>query len=232
MGPVPDQWRPRMPSGATCADDVRMDQSIYEDLRPDGFIATPGAERRHLQTMGRTGLLPKRLFEADGQIRVAALGENDLPAVNAMLGRCSRATLYKRFHGFADGLAHAASMVSDATQGSYGAWNAGRCVGMATLAVSGEDFGHIGVLVEDAWQRRGAGTALVTALVRRAHELGLAGLVADVLSDNYFVLPLFARIGTITTTFAYSGYRVRIGFGSPLIGSAIRSDVPVRELTS
>ena len=47
------------------------------------------------------------------------------------------------------------------------------------------------------------------------------------MADNYFVLPLLARIGAITTTFAYSGYRVRVGLGPPLSGGAIRGDFPV-----
>ncbi len=69
------------------------------------------------------------------------------------------------------------------------------------------------MLIEDAWQRRGAGSALVAAVVGRARELGLPGLVADVLADNYFVLPWLARTGAIRTTFAYSGYRVLVGLG-------------------
>ena len=63
---------------------------------------------------------------------------------------------------------------------------------------------------------------------RPGRELGLPGLVADVLADNYFILPLLARVGAIATTFAYSGYSVRVGFGIPLSGGAMRSDIAVR----
>ncbi len=167
--------------------------------------------------MSQAGRLAEGPLEDDEQVRVTRLDIDDLPAITAMLGRCSRATLYKRFHGFTGGRAHAASTVSDPSEDTYGAWRAGGCVGMATLAVNEEGYGEIGVLVEDAWQRRGAGAALVTALVGRAHELGLPGLVADVLADNYFILPLLARIGAIATTFAYSGCRVASVSASPLV---------------
>ena len=41
---------------------------------------------------------------------------------------------------------------------------------------------HIGVLVEDAWQRCGVGAALVCAAVAHARRLGLTHLHADVLA--------------------------------------------------
>jgi RimJ/RimL family protein N-acetyltransferase len=225
---VATQWWPRMSRSNRSADDVPVNQSTYEHLRPNGFIDTARPQHRAATLIRQAGRPAEGRLEDDEQVRVTFLDIDDLPAITAMLGRCSRATLYKRFHGFTDGRAHASSTVSDPNEDAYGAWRAGRCVGMATLAVNEEGYGEIGVLVEDAWQRRGAGAALVTALVGRAHELGLPGLVADVLADNYFILPLLARIGAIATTFAYSGCRVRVGFGIPLSGGAIRGDVPVR----
>jgi GNAT superfamily N-acetyltransferase len=225
---VATQWWPRMSRSNRSADDVPVNQSTYEHLRPNGFIDMARPQHRAATLIRQAGRPAEGRLEDDEQVRVTFLDVDDLPAITAMLGRCSRATLYRRFHGFTDGRAHASSTVSDPNEDAYGAWRAGRCVGMATLAVNEEGYGEIGVLVEDAWQRRGAGAALVTALVGRAHELGLPGLVADVLADNYFVLPLLARIGAIATTFAYSGYRVRVGFGIPLSGGAIRGDVPVR----
>ena len=91
---------------------------------------------------------------------VTVLDEGDVPDVTAMLGRCSRATLYKRFHGFTDGVAYAAQALADPNQDAYGTWSAGTCVGMASLALDKEGYADIGVLVEDQWQsaRRRLGT--------------------------------------------------------------------------
>ncbi|MFI5040949.1 MAG: GNAT family N-acetyltransferase [Acidimicrobiales bacterium] len=93
---------------------------------------------------------------------------------------------------------------------AYGAWSTDRCVGLASLAVDGDGSAHIGVLVEDSWQRQGAGSALTAVLAGRARKRRLPSLVADVLAHNQFILPLLARIGPITTSVACGGYAVRI----------------------
>ncbi len=193
-----------------------MNQSTYEQLPPDGFIEAAVIERPASSALVQAARLLAG-SAAEEQVRVTVLGPEDLTEVTAMLGRCSRATLYKRFHGFTDGVAHASFTIDDRAQDAYGAWSGSTCIGMASLGITEEGLGDIGVLVEDAWQQRGAGSALVAALVERSRQLGLPGLVADVLADNYFLLPLLARIGAINTTFAYSGYRVRVGLGARLL---------------
>jgi GNAT superfamily N-acetyltransferase len=209
----------------------RMDQSTYERLLPNGFTGEAATSRRSGPATRRTGRLTSGVgasgVGAGMQVTVNALAETDLPAVIAMLGRCSRGSLYKRFHGFTDGVAHATEAVAGRGQDAFGAWRASTCIGMASLAVDHEGYGEMGVLVEDRWQRRGAGSALVRALVARAKDLRLAGLIADIIADNYFLLPLLAQVGAITTTFAYSGYRLRVGFGSPLAAASVRGDFPV-----
>jgi GNAT superfamily N-acetyltransferase len=127
-----------------------------------------------------------------------------------MVGRCSAGTLYRRFHGVTDGVFHALQLVSDGDQDAYGAWSADLCIGVASLADDGHGSTHIGVLVEDGWQRRGAGSALLAALVVRARQRLLPALVADVLADNGFILPLLDRVGPTTTEFCYGGYRVNV----------------------
>ncbi len=147
------------------------------------------------------------------RIRIAALVPDDALAVVAMLGRCSATTRYHRFHGVTDGLWHAARVVADLPgQVAFGAWNEGRCVGVASMALDDDGSTHIGVLVEDSWQRRGAGAALVASLVARARSLGLRSVVADVLADDRFIVALLARIGPITTSFVSGGSTVRLSF--------------------
>jgi RimJ/RimL family protein N-acetyltransferase len=150
----------------------------------------------------------------DGRVRIAALQRDDADAVLAMLGRCSAASRYLRFHGATDGVSHAKWVLGNpAGVHTYGAWNGGRCIGLASLAV-GDDAAHIGVLVEDYWQKRGAGTALAKALVARARAGRLSSIVADVLGENRFILPLLARIGPVATAFVSGGYTVRIDLDS------------------
>ena len=102
-----------------------------------------------------------------------------------MLGRCSSMTLYHRFHGITDGVAYARHVLANADgHDSYLAWSEDRCVGVGSLHV-GEDQAEIGVLVEDSWQRRGVGTALLAALVGRARRCDLSSLRADVLGGKF-----------------------------------------------
>jgi GNAT superfamily N-acetyltransferase len=143
-------------------------------------------------------------------IRVAALRRRDREAVLAMFARCSAGTLYRRFHGVTNGVFHAVELVERGDQDAYGAWSGDLCIGVASLADDDHGSTHIGVLVEDGWQRRGAGSALLTALVARARQRRLPALMADVLADNGFILPLLDRVGPTTSDFSYGGYRVNV----------------------
>jgi GNAT superfamily N-acetyltransferase len=156
-------------------------------------------------------------------LRIETLKRGDTDAILAMLERCSAVTLYNRLHGVTDGAAHALQVLANtAGHGADGAWNADRCIGLATLAVGDDGSAHVGVLVEDGWQRRGAGSALMAALAGRAREQRLPTLVADVLAHNQFIVPLLARVGPITTSVAY---------GDPAVASASSPSMKAGALT-
>jgi GNAT superfamily N-acetyltransferase len=78
-------------------------------------------------------------------------------------------------------------------------------VGLGNLRVC-DDTADVGVLVEDDWQRRGVGTALLIALVRRVGECGSHFLRADVLQENRFALQVLARLGPANTSLAAGSY--------------------------
>lgn len=74
----------------------------------------------------------------------------------------------------------------------------GVIVGHAMAADGPEDHGDpcgarvtdVGVVVADAWQRRGVGAALMRTLVTRAQTRGVAALALDVLPGNRVVLAM------------------------------------------
>ncbi|BCY14276.1 GNAT family N-acetyltransferase [Actinoplanes sp. L3-i22] len=70
----------------------------------------------------------------------------------------------------------------------------GRVVAMASLLAEG-DLGEIAVLVEDDWQRRGLGTALLRRLRAHAERAGFAALVAHTGADNVAMLRTLRRLG-------------------------------------
>ncbi|HYQ65277.1 GNAT family N-acetyltransferase [Actinophytocola sp.] len=99
-------------------------------------------------------------------IRVVQPGDGE--ALARMMNRCSPRTTYERFHGVVTEIPHAylrsclsgAHLALVAEQGS-------EIVGLASMARD-EDVPEIGVVIEDGWQGRGLGRALVAALVEKA----------------------------------------------------------------
>ncbi|HEY0574672.1 MAG TPA: GNAT family N-acetyltransferase [Pseudonocardia sp.] len=73
---------------------------------------------------------------------------------------------------------------------------AGHLAGLASLATGsdmGPEIAELGVLVVDAWQRQGLGTAMVEALVARGRQRGVQRVSACVLPDRARVLAALAR---------------------------------------
>lgn len=66
-------------------------------------------------------------------------------------------------------------------------------VAMADLLAEG-DLGEVAVLVEDAWHRRGLGTALLRRLVGWAGRNGFAAVVAHAAADNVAMLRTLRRL--------------------------------------
>ena len=58
---------------------------------------------------------------------------------------------------------------------------------------SGDPATDIGVVVADAWQSRGVGSALMRTLISRAQARGVTSLQMDVLYDNHRVRSMIAR---------------------------------------
>ena len=99
-----------------------------------------------------------------------------------MLARCSRATLFHRFHGLTDGVAYFGAQLRDRpSDQTLLAWYGSTCVGAATLGFGATGIVDVAVLVEDAWQRRGIGTQLTASLLDGARAKGVSIVHADVL---------------------------------------------------
>jgi len=71
----------------------------------------------------------------------------------------------------------------------------GSATGLANLRPAGDSTAAIGLLVEDAWQGRGVGTALTRHLVELAREDGLAEFTAVVTADNQRLTRVLRRAG-------------------------------------
>ncbi len=123
------------------------------------------------------------------EVTVLPPAVTDTDALLAMLGRCSRASLFHRFHGFTDGVAYFAALLrARPDDQTLLAWSGSTCVGVATIAAGATGLLDLGVLVEDAWQRRGIGTRLIASLLDDAHAKGVTAVRADVLVDDGVLL--------------------------------------------
>jgi GNAT superfamily N-acetyltransferase len=67
-------------------------------------------------------------------------------------------------------------------------------VGIARLARTGDGTADVAVAVVDAWQRRGVGSRLVTALAALAEQLGYTKLSGAVLPENVAMLSMVRSV--------------------------------------
>jgi GNAT superfamily N-acetyltransferase len=145
------------------------------------------------------------------EVEVLRPTASDTEAVLAMLGRCSHASLFHRFHGFTDGVAYFGALLRDRPDDqTLLAWSGRSCVGVATLGVGDTGVVDLGVLVEDAWQRRGIGTRLIASLLDEARAKGLTTVHADVLVDDAFILQALRRIAPLSVSADRGSFSIEI----------------------
>jgi ribosomal protein S18 acetylase RimI-like enzyme len=141
------------------------------------------------------------LVLADGaEIRVRPAVRDDLTAVTAMHDRCTPLSRYRRY--LAGSTVPPAARLERLLDPARGVTlvalaEEGRVVATATLVAEGA-IGEVAVLVEDAWQRRGIGTALLRRLVAHGEQAGHAAVVAHAHADNTAALATLRRLGRRT----------------------------------
>jgi GNAT superfamily N-acetyltransferase len=131
------------------------------------------------------------------EVRVRPAVADDLTAISAMHGRCSSRSRQRRYLTATAGPSPSQlARLTDPTRGVtlVALADDGRLVAMANLVAEG-DLGEVAVLVEDAWQRRGLGTALLRRLVAHGTRAGYAALVAHTYADNRPMLSALRRLG-------------------------------------
>jgi predicted N-acetyltransferase YhbS len=122
-----------------------------------------------------------------GTVVVRPARPSDLPALAALLERCSDETVYRRFHG-ASGRSATRELERIAHPGAgHHSWVAevDRVLrGTATLAWGADGVPEAAFLVEDGWFRRGLGRRLFRAVARDAHESATERVVVAIQADN------------------------------------------------
>ena len=205
------RWRPEDLAGRPGLAGARMTLAdpaggSYEVLR--GAPAFTPAEYARAQALVEvSGALLRQneelitLLLPDGaELLIRPATGDDVEAVRRLHERSSAATRQRRYLGGAQVppdarlrrlLAPASGFALVAEQGD-------EVVATASLLAEG-DIGEVALLVEDAWQRRGIGTALLRRLLAYAERADLAAVVAHTGADNVAMLRTLRRLGTGTT---------------------------------
>lgn len=135
---------------------------------------------------------------------------SDVPAVVAMMRRCSRISLQHRFHGPTDGIAFTVDQLERNVDMLALAWEGPACVGMGALAPDSGGMFHLGVLVQDDRQRRGIGTRIVRSLTDRARCCGVRSVHADVLGDTGELVGALGRLGPTSVVLEHGTFSLDI----------------------
>lgn len=124
----------------------------------------------------------------------------DQAAVRAMHARCSPASLYRRYLSGAEPTeAQLARLLAPARGSTLLALNRRSVVGVATLVGEGVQA-EVGLLVEDGWQRRGIGTALLRRTLALATSTGFDAVVVHTQADNHALLAALRRLDALGHT--------------------------------
>jgi GNAT superfamily N-acetyltransferase len=207
------RWRPEGTVVLHGFDEERMTLidpagGTYEVLRPAPAF-TPAEYARAQALVEVSGALVRRTAEQttlllpDGaELLIRAATADDLEGVRRLHAHSSPRSRRLRYLGSAQVpsdsrlrrmLEPAAGMTLLALH-TDPASGAERVVAMAGLLTEG-DLGEVALLVQDAWQRRGIGTALLRRLIATAARMTCSALVAHTGADNVAMLRTLRRFG-------------------------------------
>jgi GNAT superfamily N-acetyltransferase len=132
----------------------------------------------------------------DAGVTLRVAGPQDAVAAREMHGRCSAWTLAQRYHGPpGDADRYLAHLLSPRHGHTVAAWTPdGELVGLGHLLWDGEDT-EVALLVEDAWQRRGLGAALLRRLITLAVQADRHSVYAVTQSSGTAMLRVMRATG-------------------------------------
>ena len=147
----------------------------------------------------------------DVYIRLLRPGERS--AVRQLFARLGPQTRYRRFLAptavLTESLLRTLTDVDDlwrlALVAELDERDSGDVVGLGNVVAGEDDRSEVGLVVADAWQRRGIGTALAIRLLRAADARGHDRFVIHEHSNNPALRPLLRRVGEVVSTNIRSG---------------------------
>jgi GNAT superfamily N-acetyltransferase len=155
---------------------------------------------------------------------------SDVGPLLMMWGRCGPGARLGRFHSPITAFppSYLGVLVEDPEASLIAVDPRGSVVALASLFRQGRsEIGELGVLVEDACQRRGIGRVLVARLISGAPRRGINVLTASILAENAGVAGLLRKVpGDFSVTVDGPVMQVRVELAgscavSPMLGSRV-----------
>ena len=138
------------------------------------------------------------LLRDGSEVRLRSAASSDAPLVAALHARCSPAARRGRYLSPTArlGPGELEALLGDPGQAVLAVTtDGGSAVAIGNLDPDGPGVGRCAVLVDNAWQSRGLGTALVRRLADAASDQGLVALTGRARPDDLEVIRLLRRVG-------------------------------------
>jgi GNAT superfamily N-acetyltransferase len=200
------RWRPESPAGRPGFEAGRMMLAdpaggSFEVLRARPEFTPAEYARAQAMVEVSTALVRRRAEQAtlllpDGaELLVRPATADDLEGVLRLHTRSSVTSRQRRYlSGRVPSEARMRHLLEPAHGLTLLALHGETVVAMVNLIVEG-DLGEVAVLVEDGWQRRSVGTALLRRALAYAGSAGTAAVVAHTGADNVAMLRTLRRFG-------------------------------------
>lgn len=205
LGGADVTWRPATSPPRLASDTTRM---VLPDpsggsflIERDAPVFTPAEYARAQALVGLAEVADRRssvrLLLPDGiEVDVRPAEVEDADAVRRMHERCGAATRHRRYLSGTSGPSPAQiARLLDPRRGQAFVAEVGETVIALGNLVGEGSVAEIALLVEDAWQRRGIGTALLRRLVAQAGRSSYAAVMAHTHADNMPMLSVIRRLG-------------------------------------
>jgi GNAT superfamily N-acetyltransferase len=138
----------------------------------------------------------------------------DVDELLAMHDRCSADTRYGRWHGHTKRFPAAYLQRLLDEDLAIVARQSDTLIGLASAAHVRARTWELGLLVEDAWQRRGVGGQLLIEVIAALRSAGAEAIHAEVLDRDARLLDPLRRLGPMTTRPSHGVITADVALGS------------------